>query len=77
MDATIGAGEFKAKCLQLIDEVAERRQPLIISKRGRPLAKLVPIESTRSLFGAMAGSVTHEEDIVSPPDAPWDASSPA
>ena len=73
MDATIGAGEFKAKCLQLIDEVAERRQPLIITKRGRPLAKLVPIESTRSLFGAMAGSVTHEEDIVSSLDVPWDA----
>ena len=74
MDATIGAGEFKAKCLQLIDEVAERRQELIITKRGRPLAKLVPIESTRSLFGAMAGSVTAEEDIVSPLDVRWDAS---
>lgn len=73
MDATIGAGEFKARCLQLIDEVAERRQPLIITKRGRPLAKLVPIESTRSLFGAMEGSVTHEEDIVSPLNVPWDA----
>ena len=73
MDATIGAGEFKDKCLQLIDEVAERRQPLIITKRGQPRAKLVPIESTRSLFGAMAGSVTHEEDIVSPLDVHWEA----
>ena len=73
MDAVIGAGEFKAKCLQLIDEVAERRQPLIITKRGLPLAKLVPIESTRSLFGAMTGSVTHEEDIVSPLDTHWEA----
>jgi prevent-host-death family protein len=73
MDATIGAGEFKAKCLQLIDEVAERRQSLIITKRGRPLAKLVPIESTHPLFGAMAGSVTREEDIISPLDVPWDA----
>jgi prevent-host-death family protein len=73
MDATIGAGEFKAKCLQLIDQVAERRQPLIITKRGRPLAKLVPIESVGPLFGAMAGSVTHEEDIVSPVDVSWDA----
>ncbi|HVC83574.1 MAG TPA: type II toxin-antitoxin system Phd/YefM family antitoxin [Chloroflexota bacterium] len=73
MDATIGAGEFKAKCLQLIDEVAEHRQPLIITKRGRPLAKLVPIENTRSLFGAMAGSVIHEEDIVSPLHVPWEA----
>jgi prevent-host-death family protein len=76
MDATIGVGEFKAKCLQLIDEVAERRQPLIITKRGQPLAKLVPIESTRSLFGAMAGSMTHEEGIVLPLGVHWDASSP-
>jgi prevent-host-death family protein len=73
MDTTIGAGEFKAKCLRLIDEVAERRQPLIITKHGQPRAKLVPIESTRPLFGAMAGSVTHEEDIVSPLDVRWDA----
>jgi prevent-host-death family protein len=73
MDATIGAGEFKAKCLQLIDEVAERRQPLIITKRGQPLAKLVPIEGARPLFGAMAGSVTREEDITSPLDVNWDA----
>jgi len=73
MEASIGAGEFKAKCLKLIDEVAEHRQPLIITKRGHPLAKLVPIESTHSLFGAMAGSVTREDDIVSPLDLQWDA----
>ncbi len=73
MDPTIGAGEFKAKCLQLIDEVAERRQPLIITKRGRPLAKLVPIEPAPALFGAMAESVTHEEDIISPLEVNWDA----
>ncbi|MGH2387299.1 MAG: type II toxin-antitoxin system Phd/YefM family antitoxin [Chloroflexota bacterium] len=73
MDATIGAGEFKAnKCLQLIDEVAEHRQPLIITKRGQPLAKLVPIESTHSPLGAMAGSVTREEDIISSLDVHWD-----
>jgi len=45
VDEIIGAGEFKAKCLQLIDDVAERRQPLIITKRGQPLAKLVPIDT--------------------------------
>lgn len=73
MDVTIGAGEFKAKCLQLIDEVAAHRQPLIITKRGQPLAKLVPIDSPRALFGAMVGSVTHQEDIISPLDVPWDA----
>jgi prevent-host-death family protein len=73
MDSAIGAGEFKAKCLQLIDEVAEHRQPLIITKHGRPRAKLVPMENTRPLFGIMEGSVTREGDIVSPLDVHWDA----
>jgi len=73
MDEIIGAGEFKAKCLQLIDEVAERRRTLIITKRGQPLAKLVPIDSPRPLFGSMAGSVTREDDILSPLDTHWEA----
>ena len=73
MDATIGAGEFKAKCLQLIDEVAERRQSLIITKHGQPRAKLVPVENTTPLLGAMAGTVTYEGDIITPLDEPWDA----
>lgn len=73
MDETIGAGEFRAKCLQHIDDVAERRQPLIITKRGQPLAKLVPIDSPGSLFGSMAGSVTHEDDITSALDTQWEA----
>jgi len=58
---------------QPIDEVAAHQQPLINTKRGQPLAKLVPIDRPHLLFGAMAGSVTHEEDIVSPLDLPWDA----
>ena len=73
MTATIGAGEFKAKCLRLIDEVARRREELIITKRGQPLAKLVPVESEITLFGTMAGSIAHEGDLVSRIDLPWDA----
>ena len=73
MDETIGAGEFKAACPQPIDEVAERRQPLIITKPGQTLAKLVPVGSTAPLFGSMAGSVIREDDLVSPLDAQWEA----
>jgi prevent-host-death family protein len=54
-DASIGAGDFKAKCLKLLDEVAETRQPLIITKHGKPLARLVPIETEIDLFGALRG----------------------
>jgi prevent-host-death family protein len=74
METTIGAGDFKAKCLQLLDDVAARRESLVITKRGKPVARLVPISPEMPLFGAMAGSVLEESDIVSPLDIHWDAS---
>lgn len=71
--SVIGAGEFKAKCLKLLDEVAETRHPLIITKHGKPVAKLVPMPPRKDPFGAMAGSVLYEGDIISPIDVEWDA----
>lgn len=73
METTIGAGDFKAKCLQLLDAVAVQREPLIITKRGKPVAKLVPVPPQAALFGALAGSVVSESDIVSPIDDAWGA----
>lgn len=73
MDTTIGAGEFKSKCLHLLDDVSERRRTLLITKRGRPVARVVPLPLKQGLFGAMAGSVREEGDIVSPVGADWDA----
>jgi prevent-host-death family protein len=71
---TIAAGEFKAKCLRLLDEVAETREPLIVTKHGKPVAKLVPIpEQKVSLRGALRGSVLWEGDIISPIDVEWEA----
>jgi prevent-host-death family protein len=69
---TIPAGEFKAKCLALLDEVAKRGETLVVTKRGKPVAKLVPFDdqaSTRDLIG----SVIAEGDLLSPVDEPWDA----
>ncbi|ESQ75826.1 prevent-host-death protein [Asticcacaulis sp. AC402] len=71
--SSIGAGDFKAKCLKLLDQVVETRQPLTITKHGKPVARLVPVEPKRALFGALKGSVYYEGDIISPIDAPWDA----
>lgn len=67
----IGAGEFKSRCLKLLDEVADTREPLIITKHGKPVAQLVPMPPPGELFGALAGSVLHENDIISPVDTPW------
>ncbi len=63
----IPAGEFKAKCLKLMDEVNRTGEELVITKHGKPVAKLVPTETERpSLFGCMKGSVTILGDIVGP-----------
>lgn len=70
---TIGAGEFKAKCLHLLDVVAQRREELVITKRGRPIARLVPVRPDRPLFGAMAGSVARQKDLIAPIGEPWEA----
>ena len=73
----INAAEFKAKCLKLIDEVAATHEPLVISKRGKPLVKLVPIidETPKSMFGYMKGTVTIHSDIVAPQHEVWSAES--
>lgn len=69
----IGAGEFKAKCLKLLDEVAETREPLVVTKHGKPVAKVVPIPQRRDIFGALQGSVLWEGDIISSIDVEWEA----
>ena len=72
---TIPAGEFKAKCLKLLDQVAANRQPLIITKRGKPVAQITPIPAEEWIdpVGAMRGSVLWEGDIISPIDVEWEA----
>lgn len=72
MQTTIGAGDFKAKCLKLLDDVAEMRKPLVITKHGKAVAKLVPMPAETVLFGALAGSVLHEADIISPLENDWE-----
>lgn len=69
----MGAGQFKAVCLRVLDEVAESRRPVTITKRGRPVARLVPVEPPPPLFGALSGTVSHYDDLISPVDDEWDA----
>ncbi len=74
MKRTIKAGVFKAQCLHCLDEVDIHKLQYVITKRDRPVAKLVPIEDKgESLFGAMKGTVQIEGDIISPIDEEWDA----
>ena len=73
---TIAAGTFKARCLRLMDEVQSTRQPLLITKKGRPVAKLVPAnEPPDDIFGCMRGKMEIVGDILAPTSDPedWDA----
>ena len=70
----IAAGEFKAKCLGLLDEVQRQHKEILITKRGKPVAKLVPVnERAESFIGSMKGTMEIVGDIISPIDEKWDA----
>jgi prevent-host-death family protein len=75
MPTTIAAREFKAKCLKLLDEVAEKREPPIITKHGKPVAQLVPLPADDWVdpFGALRGSGVIVGDIISPLEDEWEA----
>jgi prevent-host-death family protein len=70
----IAAGEFKARCLTLMDDVRSTREPLIITKRGKPVAKLVPADDDKDDFiGRLEGVFRVVGDIESPIDG-WESS---
>jgi prevent-host-death family protein len=66
----IPAAVFKSKCLKLLDRVAAGGEPLIVTKRGRPVARVLPIETSRG--PSLAGSVTTRGDIVGPLLDEWE-----
>ena len=70
---TCKASEFKAKCLQLMDDVAETGQAIIVTKNGNPVAQLAPLPNKpQTFFGALKGFVSIKGDIVDPVDAEWE-----
>ena len=60
---TIKASEFKAKCLALLDDVAEKRETLIVTKRGKPVARIVPAEDPPSLLGTVNVLMSEDEFV--------------
>jgi prevent-host-death family protein len=72
----IPAGTFKAHCLAIMEDVRATRDPILITKRGRPVAKLVPAGTARDHFiGHLVGVVKIVGDIESPiePAETWEA----
>lgn len=73
-DRSVAAGEFKAKCLRLMDRVARDRQPLVVTKRGKPIVEIIPVRKRhRRMYGYMAGTGEIIGDIISPIDVEWEA----
>ena len=66
--AIVPATKFKAQCLELMDRVAERRATYVITKRGKPVAKLVPADppGRKSVFGCMADQTEFVGDLDQP-----------
>lgn len=73
---TMAAGKFKAECLKVMDRVNATREPVIITKKGKPVAKLVPVDSTpQDALGSLVGIIEIVGDIESPvlPPEAWEA----
>lgn len=69
----IGAGAFKDRCLQLLDEVRGRSVEVLVTKHGQPVARLVaPDVVNPSAFGFLRGSVIRADDIVTPDFSAWE-----
>jgi prevent-host-death family protein len=70
---TVPAGEFKARCLRIMEEVRTKRVTVVITKKGRPVAKLVPADDDPDeVFGSLRGVLEIAGDIESPVAAPED-----
>jgi prevent-host-death family protein len=71
----ISATEFKATCLKVMDEVHNKHIDIVITKRGKPIAMIVPVpeRETTALFGCMANMATIQGDIVAPILEEWEA----
>ena len=63
----MAAGAFKANCLAVMDDVQAKHETVVITKHGKPVAKLVPVEpQADDIFGFLRGKVTITGDVVSP-----------
>lgn len=73
----IAAGEFKSKCLGIMEDIHETGLPVVITKRGVPMVKIIPYTSKqkpkKSLFGAMKDTLIINGNIIKPIGEQWEA----
>ena len=63
----MAAGKFKVHCLAVMDEVAAKREPVLITKHGKPVAKLVPVDEKKDeIYGFLKDKIKIKGDIIKP-----------
>jgi prevent-host-death family protein len=67
----IPSGEFKTHCLRLLEEVARTGVSFVVTKRGRPVARITPVAGNEPV--SLAGSILEEGDLISPIGEAWDS----
>jgi prevent-host-death family protein len=72
MPRSITASRFKAQCLGLLDDVAATGDEIVVTKHGRPVARVVAISEAEPLLGSVSFEVSDDE-LIAPLDADWDA----
>jgi prevent-host-death family protein len=75
-EQSIPAGEFKQRCLALLDRVAETGMPVVVTKRGRPVARVVPINSASDSVRGSLRVLTEEEEELYSTGETWEAQRP-
>ena len=69
----ISTSQLKVHCSNVVSEVARTRSPVTVTRRGRPVARIVPLDDEPvSLFGALRGSVVVNGDLLEPIDVEWE-----
>ena len=71
--SAVSVSNFKAHCLEYIENVSNQHYEYIVTKRNKPVAKLIPLEETNFQFGQLKGTAVIKGDIVSPIDIDWEA----
>ena len=71
---TMAISDFKAHALRAIDSVAKSGEEILVTKRGKPMVRVIPYhdDEEKNVPGLLAGALVEEVDVSSPIDAEWD-----
>jgi len=69
---TLAASKFKSQTIAIIEEIAKTKEPLVITKRGKPIVKIIPVDNKVQKEKPLKGTVTFIGDIFSPIDEEWE-----